>query len=122
MDIIVFDAASPASEDYPRADRLVRGNPRRLTQTCHASADGLVSAGIWTCETGAWNIHFAEGKDEFFCVLEGRVRLHDRHGQSVDIGPGGAAVIPAGFAGCFEVLEPVRKYFVVIDRASANGG
>lgn len=116
MPLIVFDADSPATVDFPRPDRLVRGNPRRLTQTCHASPDGLVSAGIWQCESGAWKIRFAEGKEEFFCVLEGRVRLHDENGHWQDIGPGGAAVIPAGFCGCFEVLEPVRKYFVVIER------
>lgn len=116
MPVTVFPHDLPAIEDYPRPERLQRGNPRRLTQTCYTSADQLVSSGIWSCEPGAWKIHFAEDKEEFFCVLSGRVRLHDESGQHVDIGPGEAAVIPPGFRGCFDVLEAVRKYFVVIER------
>lgn len=117
MPITIFDPATPATVDYPHPDRLLRGNPQRLSQNCHASADGLVSAGIWCCEVGAWNIRFADGKEEFFCVLEGRVRLCDAAGVCCEIGPGQAAVIPAGFSGRFEVLEPVRKYYVVVDRS-----
>lgn len=117
MPITVFDPATAATIDYPRPDRRLRGNPQRLTQSCHESVDGLVSAGIWRCERGAWNIQFAASKEEFFCVLEGRVRLCDDTGVCCEIGPGEAALIPPGFKGRFEVLEPVRKYYVVVDRS-----
>lgn len=60
-----------------------------------------------------WRIRFAANKLEFFCVLEGHVRLHDADGQVHDVHAGEAGVIPAGFVGAFEVLSPVRKYFVV---------
>ena len=33
-----------------------------------------------------------------------------------EIGPGQAAVIPANFRGAFEVVERVRKHFVVVER------
>ena len=36
-------------------------------------------------------------------------------GGAQDVGPGEAAVIPPGFEGEFEVLEPVRKHFVVVE-------
>lgn len=120
MPITVFDPATPAIVDYPRPDRLLRGNPQRLTQSCHESVDRLVSAGIWRCESGAWNIRFGTGKEEFFCVLEGRVRVCDEAGMCCEVGPGQAAVIPAGFTGRFEVIEPVRKYYVVVDRSSSH--
>ncbi|MDK2124271.1 cupin domain-containing protein [Parachitinimonas caeni] len=99
--------------DHPRSERLVSGNPQRNTWTQYQQA-GL-SCGIWSCEPGAWRIQFAADKHEFFCVLEGKVRIHDEAGNFSEIGPGEAAVIPAGFRGRFEVVEAVRKYFVVYE-------
>ena len=95
-----------------------RSNPRRTTFEHFLSSRGDPSAGIWCCEPGAWQIAFADGKDEFFCIISGRVRILDHQGRGGEFGPGEAGVIPAGFAGCFEVLAPVRKYFVVVDRNS----
>ena len=102
--------------DYPRQDRLVSGNPTRTTWN-HYESDG-VSSGLWDCETGAWRIAFASGKDEFFHVISGRIRITDEAGAACEFGPGDACVIPAGFTGLFEVLEPVRKHYVIIDRAA----
>ena len=105
------------SVDHPRADRLLRGNPRRETWPLYESADGVTSVGIWSCEPGMWRIAFAAGKEEYFFVLEGHVRLHDAQGVAVDVRVGEAAVIPAGFEGAFEVVQAVRKHFVLVDRA-----
>lgn len=118
----VFSAQSPAPAfDHPRPDRRVSGNPLRTTFEHFLASAGDVSAGIWCCEPGAWNIAFAPGSDEFFCVIEGRLRITDADGQASEFGPGEACVIPAGFTGTFEVLEAVRKYYVFIDRAAAAG-
>ncbi len=103
--------------DHPRPDRLEQGNPRRETWSLYESADGLMTAGIWACEVGRWRIVFPAGKEEYFFVLEGQVRLHDREGRHVDVLAGQGAVIPGGFEGAFEVISPVRKHFVVVDRA-----
>ena len=99
------------SIDYPRPDRLVQGNPKRLTQSLYEHSH--MNAGIWQCEVGAWNIVFAENKQEFFTVIEGRVRLHAKHSDIViDVRAGEAGIIPPGFEGTFEVLEAVKKYYV----------
>jgi uncharacterized cupin superfamily protein len=119
--LTVFSAQSPeAAFDRPRPDRLVAGNPLRTTWEHFASPTGDLNCGIWACEKGAWNIAFAPGKDEFFCIIEGRIRITDSDGAAGEFRPGEAGVIPAGFKGCFEVLEPVRKYYVVIDRVTEN--
>lgn len=107
---------TPGSIDHPRPDRLEQGNPRRETWTLYESADGLMSSGIWACEVGRWRIVFPVGKHEYFFVLEGHVRLHDQAGHAVDVLAGQGAVIPGGFEGAFEVISPVRKHFVVVDR------
>lgn len=114
--LTVFSRLDPApSHDRPRPDRLISGNPLRSTREFFTSADGRRSAGVWHCEPGAWKIAFAEGKDEFFCVIEGRLRITDADGQAAEFGPGEACIIPGGFTGTFEVLTPVRKYYVVME-------
>lgn len=102
------------SIDYPRPDRLVKGNPQRLTHSLYEHPN--MSCGIWQCEVGAWNIVFADNKQEFFQVIEGIVRLHDTENKSfVEISAGQAGIIPPAFVGTFEVVEAVKKYYVVVE-------
>lgn len=117
--LTVFASATTApSYDRPRPERLVSGNPLRTTYEHFLAANGTLSAGIWQCEPGAWNIAFAPGKDEFFCVIEGRLRITDHEGSASEFSAGQACVIPGGFNGVFEVLETVRKYYVVVENRS----
>ena len=119
--IVAFTLQNPQPEyDFPRPDRLVSGNPQRMARNHYTNDGGEFCCGIWECETGCWNIRFAVGKEEFFCVISGKVRLHRKDGITVDIGPGEAAVIPAGFEGRFEVLQPVRKYYVIYEKPLAG--
>lgn len=105
---------SEPTVDYPRADRLAKGNPKRLTTALYKQ--DTMSCGIWECEVGAWNIQFPENRQEFFTVLEGLVRIHDAKTQHyIEVGAGQAGIIPASFLGMFEVLEPVKKYYVLVD-------
>ncbi|HNJ87705.1 MAG TPA: cupin domain-containing protein [Agitococcus sp.] len=99
--------------DYPRAERLVNGNPQRLTQNLYEHPN--MSCGIWQCEVGAWRIEFASNKQEFFNIIKGEVRLHDIQGNFVEIQAGQAGVIPPNFKGIFEVVEVVQKYYVIVE-------
>lgn len=114
--LVDFCQNPPPTFDYPKDDRRITGNPLRTTWTHYSSAG--TDYGIWACEPGAWRIAFSAHKEEFFQVIEGRIRIHDSQGEKREFGPGDACVIPAGFCGTFEVLETVRKYFVVIDKAA----
>jgi uncharacterized protein len=100
--------------DYPRTDRLAKGNPKRQTQALYKQ--GSLSCGIWQCEVGAWNIQFPDNRQEFFSVLEGVVRIHDAQTQQyIEVKAGEAGIIPASFLGMFEVIEPVKKHYVLVD-------
>lgn len=103
---------SPAY-DHPRPDRLLRGNPLRTTWE-HFTASGI-NAGIWACEPGAWRIAFAPDKHEFFCIITGRIRITGDDGAAGEFGPGDAGIIPASFSGSFEVLESVRKHYLIVE-------
>lgn len=119
--IVRFDPPStPPAIDHPRPDRRQAGNPTRQTWTLFEAPQGDLSAGIWACEVGRWRIVFPPDKDEYFFVLEGVVRLHDQQGGHTEFRAGQGGVIPGGFVGAFEVVEPVRKHFVVLDRAAAR--
>ena len=115
--ILRFDPPTSAPVvDQPRIERREVGAPQRQTWTLYESAADGLAAGIWACEPGRWRIEFGPNEHEYFIVLEGRARLHDEAGGFIEIGPGEAALIPAGFRGSFEVLERVRKHFVVVER------
>ncbi|HQR05081.1 MAG: DUF861 domain-containing protein [Proteobacteria bacterium] len=100
-------------EDRPSAERCIGIAPLRTTWSRYES--GAMDCGEWACEPGAWKIAFHEEHHEFFHVLAGRLRIHDETGVFREFGPGDAGVIPAGFTGIFEVIEPVRKRYVMID-------
>ena len=44
------------------------------------------------------------------------LRITDADGLAREFGPGEGCIIPGGFTGTFEVLEAVRKYYVVVER------
>jgi len=116
-DIVAFRDQSTAPEvDYPNADRRVAGNPKRTTWNHYTNDTGEVFAGEWLCEAGSWRIEFGPTEDEFFYVTQGRVRITDENGKAVEIGAGESLVIPAGFKGIFEVIEPVHKHYMIVDR------
>lgn len=102
------------SIDFPRPDRLVNGNPKRTTHSVYENPN--MNCGIWQCEVGSWNIVFADNKQEFFNVIEGVVRIHDASTQTfIEVKAGEAGIIPPAFVGTFEVVETVKKYFVVVE-------
>ena len=112
VSLISFDRNDVAAvHDRPKPERLVRG-----TFAHYTSGDAAVDAGIWECEPGAWRIDFVPGRDEFFHVLQGRIRITSEAGEAREFGSGMPCLIPAGFKGLFEVLEPVRKIYVMIER------
>lgn len=118
MKIISLQDPVPAEIDYPRADRLLSAeSPKRITLNAHSSSDGALDCGTWSCEVGKWAIEFADHKEEFFTVIQGRVRLWNESGEFWEFGPGQAAVIPCGFKGAFEVLEAVTKHYVIYSKA-----
>jgi uncharacterized protein len=102
--------------DHPRPERLVAGNPRRSTWNHYTNASGEVFAGIWSCEVGAWRIAMGETEDELFFVTQGRCRLTADDGHSVECAAGQSLVIPAGFTGVFEVIEPLTKHYLIVER------
>jgi hypothetical protein len=95
--------------------RLVAGSPlpEQRVRNLYTDDGGRFFGGIWRSSPGAWHVSYTENE---LCVLtEGRVRISDDHGRSWTFGPGDCFVMPAGFRGVWEVLEPARKFYAIYE-------
>jgi hypothetical protein len=114
IDAIIDFANHPVTgeEAFVARERMVSGEPCQTTTWNHYSdPTEQFFAGIWASSVGAMKVCYTE--EELCYLLEGRVRLIDSSGAAREFGPGSAFVIPAGFEGVWETLEPVRKIYTI---------
>lgn len=65
----------------------------------------------WTGQPGSREISYEI--DERCFVLEGKIRLIDASGNTETYMAGDTFLIPAGFKGVWETVEPVRKFYAI---------
>jgi uncharacterized cupin superfamily protein len=75
--------------------------------------DGLPAAGIWACTPGSWTVSDRQDT-EVSVVLSGRGRITDADGEAREIEAGDLLILPLGWSGQWEILEPLRKIYVVV--------
>lgn len=100
-------AIAPAGQ-RPGADQ---GDPQLRVLSVAAASGGRI--GIWECQPGGWPV--VDRQDtEFAYVLSGRARITDAaNGQSVEVTAGGFVVLPKGWSGRWDVIETVKKIYVI---------
>jgi hypothetical protein len=115
MSIELVDLASPlaAESTAPSPDRLVSGSPQQSVANYFADPSQQFFAGRWTSTRGIWRIRYTE--NELCVIVSGRVALVSAAGVRREFGPGGAFVVPAGFAGTWEVLEDCTKLYAMYE-------
>ncbi len=96
-------------------ERLVAGQPTQATANAYSSADQAFHCGVWEGDVGAWRVRYTE--HELCHMLAGKVRMTDDEGRETVVAAGDSFVIPAGFSGIWEVLEPARKLYAVYEPA-----
>ncbi|WP_455373716.1 cupin domain-containing protein [Limibacillus halophilus] len=122
QDIILFGPDRPEPfEDKPDPSRVLAGAPSGLIWNYHQSADQKLLAGILGLTPGKTSV--AYDFPEFGVVTQGRARLADESGAERELAPGDAFVIPAGFKGSWESLEPTEKHYCIYMQTEegANG-
>jgi uncharacterized cupin superfamily protein len=95
--------------------RLMPGSPlpEQFVRNLYTDGSGRFFAGIWRSGVGAWRVAYTENE---LCVLtEGKVRITDDRKRSWTFTPGQCFVMPAGFAGLWEVLEPAAKFYAIYE-------
>jgi uncharacterized cupin superfamily protein len=85
------------------------------TSETFRSADGSLSAGTWAHAGGI--LHIQGDYDEVCILLAGHVRLTSVSGYTAEFKAGETFVIPKGFQGTWETVEPVRKHYVIFEPA-----
>lgn len=77
------------------------------------SEDGATEIGVWECTEGRFTADRSAGA-EYCHILSGRARVTNADGSgSREIGPGDLLILPKGWKGEWEIIEHVRKLFVI---------
>jgi uncharacterized cupin superfamily protein len=73
-----------------------------------------VQVGVWECTPGGWAIE-NRPDHETVQILSGRARLTDADGSSVELSAGDVLTLPKGWSGRWDILETVRKLYVIAE-------
>lgn len=112
LNTIPVKARGGKAEKSPIDPKKVQaGKPVTSTRNDYSNAKGKFHCGVWTSTKGAWSVKYKE--DEFIVLLAGKVKLTGADGKSKTYKAGDAFVIPKGFEGTWETLEPIRKYYAI---------
>nr|AAS47554.1 hypothetical protein [symbiont bacterium of Paederus fuscipes] len=112
--IVDFDQATSAAEHYsPASGKILKGNPQQSVRNHYGSPCGQFNTGIWEGAIGQWTVDYTE--HEYCEILQGVSVLRDQEGNAKTLRAGDRFVIPAGFKGTWEVLEPCRKVYVTFE-------
>ena len=100
-------------EYYLPEEKRIEGNPKQTLWNHYTDASGRFSSGIWQSEIGKWRIAYTE--EEYCRILEGTSIISDAQGAEVTVAAGESFVIPRGFSGTWEVVEPTRKIYAIYE-------
>ena len=114
---IVRFGANPPTPEESKPAAVLSGDPRTRTQNYYADATDRFFAGVWESSPGKWRVTYTE--NEFVALLAGRVVLTADGGPAETFVAGDSFVIPAGFTGTWESVEPVRKLYAIYQPPSA---
>jgi uncharacterized protein len=97
---------APPSAHPLSGDILVRGRVE------FATGDRSIISGIWESDPGTSRWEFST-RGEIVHILAGRMRVAEDGGEPVELVAGSVAYFPIGWNGTWEIIEPVRKLYVV---------
>lgn len=88
-----------------------KGDPQVAIKTL--APDAVGNLGIWECQPGGWPV-VNRPDTEFTYILSGRALLtDDASGEVVEITGGDLVILPPGWTGRWDVIEPVRKVYAI---------
>ena len=119
--VTVFPATPGEPEHYfVVPEKLLAGNPRQSLWMHYTDPSGKFFAGVWHSEVGKWRVTYTE--EEYCQILQGVSILTDTAGHAQRLQVGDSFVVPRGFVGTWEVLEPTRKIFAVYESGQPLSG
>ncbi len=104
---------TPGEDYFLPTEKLIDGNPRQTVWQQYTDPSGKFFAGAWQSEVGKWRISYTE--EEYCQILHGVSVITDAVGNGVTVKAGDRFVIPRGFVGSWEVIEPTKKLYVIYE-------
>jgi uncharacterized cupin superfamily protein len=92
-------------------EKIISGAPRSRLWVHYENPPERLSAGEWEATPGKWRIAYTEW--EWMVLISGRCVVTGDDGARIEAGPGDAFVIEPGFTGTWEVVETMRKHWVI---------
>jgi uncharacterized protein len=89
----------------------IDASQQTTTTEWYCDPSGRFKSGFWASKPGRADVHYE--KDELCVILEGVVRLTDAAGDSQTYRSGDTFLIPSGFKGVWETIEPARKFYAI---------
>ncbi|MGU3493096.1 cupin domain-containing protein [Xanthobacteraceae bacterium A53D] len=93
------------------ADMVLAGTPQTQAFVTYDAPGERLCAGEWEATVGKWRVSYDEW--EYCLIVSGRCIVTGDDGTRIEAGPGDAFVLEPGFTGTWEVLEPMRKHWVI---------
>jgi len=118
--IITFNDAQSPELSSPAPEKVLSGSPRFSVWNHFADPTGQFFAGVWASTRGRWRVRYTE--NEFCHLLSGRAVIMDEQGARYELKAGDSFVIPAGFAGTWEVIEDCRKLYAIFEPKASSSG
>jgi hypothetical protein len=106
-------AGAPAPERAEESGAKVIAGPVSTTTWNHWTGENdRLFCGIWESSRGKVEVDYKEW--EFCHFIAGKAVLANEAGESWTLQAGDAFIIPPGFRGTWETVEPVRKHYVIL--------
>jgi len=116
--IVVMDRLQTGESANPSPEKILAGIPRTRVSNQYTDRTQQFFCGLWSSTNGKWRISYTE--HELCVLIEGRVRIESTGGERHEFRAGDAFVIPAGFSGVWEVMEPCKKWYAVFEERPAE--
>lgn len=111
--IISFGNPIPPQHTTPATERLLSGEPEQTIWNHYADTSEQFFAGVWSSTRGKWRVQYTE--NEFCHLVAGAVVVTSDQGERWEFWAGDSFVVPAGFAGTWEVIEDCRKLYAIFE-------
>jgi uncharacterized protein len=89
------------------------GDPQVAARVLARDAASGTEVGVWSCTPGGWPVD-SRTDTEVAHILSGRAVITDEGGARRELGAGDAIILPVGWTGRWDVVEDVRKLYVLI--------
>jgi uncharacterized cupin superfamily protein len=90
---------------------LSAGAPQTRTTVLYDNPAQKLCAGEWEATMGKWRLSYSEW--EYIEIISGACVVEGDDGTRIEAKAGDRFVIEPGFNGTWEVLEPLRKSWVI---------